>query len=80
METLAVRLRWLARMQPPGSNEQRLMLEAAEELEYEQVLDDLEPGAMVVEFTPELTYEDVLAFMREREVKLLPWQVKRLSE
>ena len=39
METLATRLKWLSRMQPPGSNEQRIMLEAAQELEYEEILE-----------------------------------------
>ena len=81
METLATRLKWLSRMQPPGSNEQRIMLEAAQELEYEEILEtEPEEESLVIEFSPELTSSDVVAYMKEHDIKLLPWQLARLGE
>jgi|5_EtaG_2_1085323.scaffolds.fasta_scaffold01905_6 hypothetical protein len=80
METLATRLKWLSRMQPPGSNEQRIMLEAARELEYEEILETNPEESIVVEFSPELTSSDVVAYMKEHDIKLLPWQLARLGE
>ena len=81
METLATRLKWLSRMQPPGSNEQRIMLEAARELEYEEILEtEPEEESILVEFSPELTSSDVVAYMKEHDIKLLPWQLARLGE
>jgi hypothetical protein len=71
-EPVVVRLRWLAKMQPPGSNEQRIMLEAAQELErrVESVASD----------RAEIGVAEVVAFLSDRDITLLPWQVARLSE
>jgi hypothetical protein len=71
-EPVVVRLRWLAKMQPPGSNEQRIMLEAAQELErrVESVASD----------RAEIGVSEVVAFLSDRDITLLPWQVARLSE
>lgn len=71
-EPVVVRLRWLAKMQPPGSNEQRIMLEAAQELERRV--------EVVASDSVEIGVPEVVAFLSDRDITLLPWQVARLSE
>lgn len=71
-EPVVVRLRWLAKMQPPGSNEQRIMLEAAQELERRV--------EVVASDRAEIGVAEVVAFLSDRDITLLPWQVARLSE